>query len=92
MKEWMNQRWDSTRSSKVGQMLPQWQSQSTSMTTKHDNDDTSMTTSSQTTTYNLQEPKKKHKKPSSSKTQNGHDQNRPTSCNLQKIWTWTLKI
>jgi hypothetical protein len=32
----------------------------------------------------LQEPKRKHKKPSSSKTQNGHDQNRPTSSNLQK--------
>ncbi len=45
---------------------------------------TTMITSSQTTTYNLQEPKKTHKKPSNSKTQNGHNQNKPTSCNLQK--------
>jgi hypothetical protein len=51
VKEWMTQRWNSTKNSKVGQMLPQWQSQNTTMTT-----------SFQTIVY-LREPKKKHKEP-----------------------------
>jgi hypothetical protein len=72
------QRWDNCCHS--GKVKAQAWPQSMTMIRKHNNDH-------KFPNYNIQlaKTKKKHKKPSSSKTQNGHDQNRPTSCNLQKI-------